>query len=130
MPKPDYFKRPVDPARPDYFKDAGRPKRADSRKHERDIAERAGERQVSGSGNQPGRPGDTMGSRFLRDGKATRGAGTTIQAEWLRKIVEQALRMGRTPVIEIRLEGAEIPVPKDWVLLPSEDFEELLHGPI
>jgi hypothetical protein len=33
--------------------------------------------------------------------------------------------MGRRPVLEIRLEGAQIPVPTDWVLIPAMDFDEL-----
>jgi hypothetical protein len=128
MAKPDYFSKPVTPARPDYFKDVDRPKQADWKRHEREIAERAGERQVPGSGNQLGSPGDTVGLHFLRDGKATTKAGMSLKAEWLRKIVEQALRLGKTPVLELRFEGAEIPVPKDWVLLPAEDFQEILDG--
>jgi hypothetical protein len=125
---PRYFDETFQPKQPDYFRDADRPKKANWRQHEKDISERAGEPQVAGSGNQPGRPGDTMGTQFLRDGKATRGAGITIKAEWLRKIVGQALSMGRVPLIEVRMEGADLPVPTDWVLLPAEDFQEILDG--
>ena len=142
MPDPNYFDHVAPPPEPNYFGDAGK---ANWKKHEKDIAKRAGERQVRGSGNQPGRPGDTMGNKHLREGKATarcnedgaketppnpNGASITIREGWLRKIILEALHMGRTPVIEIRLERAEPPVPTDWVLLPSDDYQEMQNGSV
>jgi hypothetical protein len=111
---------------PDYFKDCGKPKKANWRKHERDIAERSGDRRVAGSGNQPGRPGDVMGTRFLRDGKATVRKSLGISQKQARKLVIEAMNMGRIPIFEIRLEGAEEPVPTDWVVIPAIDFEEIV----
>lgn len=142
QPDPNYFERPVEPPTPDYFKDAGK---ANWKKHEKDIAKRTGERQIRGSGNQPGRPGDTMGSKCLRDGKATArqsedgaketppnptAASITIREGWLRKLVLEALNMGKTPVIEIRLEKAQPPVPTDWSLIPSDDLQEMIDGSV
>jgi hypothetical protein len=121
---------PVRPKKPDYFKDAGKPVQADWRKHEKDIAKRSGGSRVAGSGNQPGKPGDVRGTKFLRDGKATVRKNISISAKVLRKIVEEALALGRTPVIEVRLEGAEFPCPSDWVILPAIDFQAITekHG--
>lgn len=119
---------PVTPRGPDYFKDNDKPRKADWKKHERDISKRSGDRQVTGSGNKPGRPGDAMGSKFIREGKSTKRASISISSKWMKKLVVQSLRMGRTPVFEIRLEGAEIPVPTDWVLIPAVDFQELTEG--
>jgi hypothetical protein len=129
---PRYFDD-LTPARrpaPDYFSGSDRPRRANSKKHEKDIAKRTGDRQVPGSGNQPGRPGDVTGKRFLRDGKATVGAGITLKADFFRNIASQAQDMGRVPIIEIRLEGAKLPVPSDWVCLPASDFDELAGGDV
>lgn len=126
---PDYFNSGEAHRRdPDYFKDANKPKKADWKRHERDISRRSGDRQVAGSGNKPGRPGDTMGARFIREGKSTKHASISISQEWMRKLIEQALRMGKVPLFEIRLEAAQVPVPTDWILLPADDFQELLDG--
>jgi len=126
---PNYFDgQPVRSRGPDYFADAGKPKKADWKKHEKDVAKRAHERQVTGSGNKPGRPGDVTGSKFLREGKATRRASITVSQKWMEKLVVEALRMGRIPVFEVRLEGARLPVPSDWVLLPAIDFQAIVDG--
>jgi hypothetical protein len=126
MSPPRYFEGEVRKGGADYFKDADKPRRANWKQHEKDIAKRSGDRQVAGSGNQPGKPGDVSGTKYLRDGKATVGAGITLQANFFRKLVAESLAMGKVPVIEIRLEGAVIPVPRDWVCLPASDFEELV----
>lgn len=119
---------PVRPKRPAYFTDGSPPvKKANWKKHEKDVAERSGARQVAGSGNQPGKPGDLRGAKFLRECKASKGAGLSVQAKWLRKLVDEATQLGRYPLVEIRLEAAEAPVPTDWVMLPALDFQELLE---
>jgi hypothetical protein len=119
--------REVTPQQPDYFKSAGQPKKADWKRHEKEIAARSGGKRVAGSGNQPGKPGDVRGTKFLRDGKATVRKNISISAKVLKKIVEEALALGRTPVIEVRLEGAEFPCPTDWVILPAIDFQDLVE---
>jgi hypothetical protein len=118
---------PVRPRGPDYFGDVGKPKKANWKKHEKDTAARTGGRQVAGSGNQPGKPGDVRGTKFLRDCKATVRNRISLSAKTLKKIVNEALAVGRTPVIEVRLEGAEFPCPVDWVVLPSLDFDALVE---
>lgn len=125
--KPNYFKDAVRPVKPDFLKEEIRPIQADWKKHEKDIASRAGASQVAGSGNQPGKPGDVRGTKFLRDGKATVRKNISISAKTLRKIVAEALALGRTPVIEVRLESAEFPCPTDWVVLPAVDFQDLVE---
>lgn len=137
---PDYFNGEVHhgSSGPDYFKDANKkpkPKKADWQKHESDVEKRTGDRKTRGSGAGHGAtgqtlqrgsvsPGDNVG-RFFRECKATRGKGISINGKWLEQLVEHALCMGRRPVLEIRLEGAQIPVPTDWVLIPAMDFDEL-----
>jgi len=113
---------------PDYFKDADKPKKANWKKHEKDIAKRSGDRQVSGSGNKPGRPGDVMGGKLLREAKATKRPSITVSPKWMKKLILEALRMNKIPVFEIRIEGAEVPVPKDWVLMPAQDFQDILDA--
>jgi len=118
---------PVKPKAPSYFGSPATPKKANWKKHEADCAARSGARRVKGSGNRPGNPGDLRGTKYLRESKATTKAGITISATWLRKLVDEATCVNKTPLFEIRLEGAETPVPTDWVLLPAVDFQELLE---
>ncbi len=122
---PRYFDDVYEDAGPDYFGNPRAPQTGPWRQHEKDVAERTGDRQVVGSGNQPGKPGDTMGTDHLRQLKECRGAGISVSAAEVRKVVEQALDMNRRPVIEVRLLGAELPVPRDWVFVPALDYDDL-----
>lgn len=135
MPGPNYFDGSQDSDKPDYFKDVHKPKKANWRKHEADVEKRTGDRRTRGSGAGHGKtgqtrrrgsvnPGDNVGKR-LRECKATRGRGITINGDWLEQLIVQALSMNRRPVLEIRLEGATLPVPQDWVLIPASDYDEL-----
>lgn len=125
MSGPRYFDEVHETEGPDYFGKKNKPKTGAWKQHEKDIAERTGDQQVRGSGNQPGRPGDTMGADCLRDGKLSQGAGITIRASWLAKLLEESLSMGKRPVLEVRLEAAKLPVPRDWVFIPAADYDDL-----
>lgn len=63
---------------------------------------------------------------FLREDKATKGAGITIKGTWLKKITREALSLGLIPVLEIRVAGQIEPTPTDWILLPALEGEEAL----
>ena len=125
MSGPDYLNRRREPVKPTYLgKD---PTSADWRKHEKDVEKRSGDRRRRASGAAPGKPGDNAGMIFLREDKATKGAGITIQGKWLKKLVGEALPLGLIPVLEIRLEGQEAPVPTDWILMPALEGQEALQ---
>lgn len=100
---------------------------ADWRDHEATVAKRSGGQRRAASGAAPGKPADTKDEVFLRECKATKGAGITIRGEWLEKITQQALPRGMTPLLEIRVEGQATPTPTDWVLIPAQEFEILLE---
>jgi Holliday junction resolvase len=115
---------------------ATRKDKADWRKHEKDVEDRTGDRRVRGSGSGHGytgqthtrsgiRVGDNMGSKKLRECKATKGRSISVKCEWLDQLIEQALSMGRDPVLEIRIEGAKLPTPSDWVMIPASDYDEM-----
>jgi hypothetical protein len=131
MPGPDYLNRnhdkPGAPKRkngPDYFDlDTG----VDWRDHENAVAKRSGGQRRAASGAAPGKPADTVDQVYLRECKATKGAGLTIKGEWLEKITQQALPRGMTPLLEIRVAGQAAPTPTDWVLIPAQEFETLLE---
>lgn len=133
MPGPDYFG--------DGAKRQRRRKRPDWQKHEADVAARRGGRVTRGSGNvRPtlgGRrnaargithttadPGDVVDHR-LRECKSSRQPHLTVQIDWLPKVVDHALARTRRAVLELRLELAVLPTPTDWVLVPSQDYEDL-----
>jgi hypothetical protein len=99
----------------------------DWNKHENDVAKRSGGRRRAASGAAPGKPADTVDQKFLRECKSTKGAGMSIKGDWLRKIVQQALPRGITPLMELRFDGQEAPTPTDWVMIPAQEFEILLE---
>lgn len=99
----------------------------DWRKHEKDVEKRSGARRRAASGAAPGKPGDNKDEEFLRECKATKGAGMTISGKWLKKISSEALALGKNPLMELRFDGQEEPTPKDWVMIPAIDFEALLE---
>jgi len=118
--------------------DATRKDKADWRRHEKDVEDRTGDRRVVGSGNGHGKTGqtkvragvrvaDNMGSTHIRECKATKGRSIGVKCDWLDQLIEQSLSMGRDPVLEIRIEGAELPTPTDWVLIPAIDYEAMLE---
>jgi len=99
----------------------------DWNKHENDVAKRSGGKRRAASGAAPGKPADTLDEVYLRECKATKGAGMSINGKWLAKIVQEALPRGMTPLIELRFDGQEPPTPTDWVLIPAQEFEILLE---
>ena len=122
---PDYFGKPAnEKTGPDYFKKD--PTTKISKKHEKDVAERSGGSRTPGSGNILGIPGDVKDAMFLRECKATKGGGTQIQAKWIAKLSTEALSVNKIPLVELRLEGQVEPAPKDWILLPANEFQNLL----
>lgn len=126
MKGPNYLDRngKKGPKGPDYLDiDTG----VDWRDHEDTVAKRSGGRRRAASGAAPGKPADTVDQEFLRECKATKGAGITIKGDWLKKIVQQSLPRGMTPLVELRVMGQEAPTPTDWVLIPAQEFEILLE---
>lgn len=113
------------PNGPDFFKKD--PTKKISNKHEAEVAKRSGGNLVPGSGNILGKPGDVRDDTFLRECKATAGGGTSIQAKWLKKISLEALSMNKIPLIELYFEGQEEPTKKSWVLIPSDEFQNILN---
>lgn len=126
MKKPDYLgkSRPKNTG-PDYLKN--KKTGVDWQQHEKDVEERSSGKRRARSGAAPGYPGDTKDSLFLRECKATSGSGITVKSNWLTKIAAEALAIGKVPIIEIRLDGQVLPTPKDWVLIPSIEFDALIE---
>jgi len=125
MQSPDYFNKESNKKKPDYFQKD--PTTKISKRHEKIVANRSGGRRTPGSGNIKGKPGDVDDATFLRECKATSGAGMVLQGNWFSKIFIEALSTKRTPLIELRLEGQKDPIPKDWVIMTSDTFQNLIN---
>jgi len=136
MGEPRYLgDKPSQPPEPDYLKPESTTSRA--QRHERSSAKRSGKRTTSGSGNrqghrksrgsgsQMGSPGDLAGDEDLAELKTTQKTDTRIQLRWLRKITNEALCMGKQPMIEFEFERLTPPCPKKWVMIPAEYFDDL-----
>jgi hypothetical protein len=121
---PNYFDKERRPKRPNYL---GRDTRVDWRAHEKRTEKRSGDRRQPGSGNQPGKPADVRGQGWLRENKASKSGaeGMYVQGSWLQKIVAQAMALNLNPAIELSFDGQAAPVPTDWTLVPSMEFEAL-----
>lgn len=93
-----------------------------SQKHEKRIAKVIGGSTTAASGAFWSRKGDVRSSNFLVEHKWTGKKSKTIQAAELRKITNEAIMDGRTPVFGIHLDG------EDYVILLETDFMELIHN--
>lgn len=124
--KPDYLGRDRENKKPDYL---GRDTGVDWRQHEEDVAKRSRGNRRAASGATPGKPADTRDAVFLRECKSTKdGAkGLSIKGEWLAKLASEALPLGKVPLFEFRFDGQTEPTPRDWVMIPALEFEELLE---
>jgi hypothetical protein len=92
-----------------------------SQKHEKRIAKAIGGTTNAASGAFWSRKGDVRSSEFLVEHKWTGKKSKTIHAAELKKIVNEAVMDGRTPVFGIHLDG------EDYVILLETDFMEFVH---
>ena len=84
-----------------------------------------GQRQV-GSGNKQGAPGDIrfverIGFKFsgkaLLESKQTSRGSLSIETEWLKKITNEAMMLGRTPLFGMDIQGQR------WLAIPEWAIE-------
>jgi hypothetical protein len=92
-----------------------------SQKHEKRIAKAIDGSTTAASGAFWSRKGDVRSADYLVEHKWTGKKSKTIQAAELRKITNEAIMDGRTPVFGIHLDG------EDYVILLETDFMEMVH---
>jgi hypothetical protein len=92
-----------------------------SKKHEQRIAKAVGGQTTAASGAFWSRKGDVRSQKFLIEHKWTGKKSKTIQSAELKKITNEAIMDGRTPVFGIHLDG------EDYVILLETDFLELTN---
>ena len=92
-----------------------------SQKHEKRIAKAIGGSTTAASGAFWSRKGDVRNSDLLIEHKWTGKKSKTIQSAELKKITNEAIMDGRTPVFGIHLDG------EDYVILLEPDLLEMWH---
>jgi hypothetical protein len=90
-----------------------------SQKHERRLAKEIGGSRTAASGAFWSRKGDVRNDELLIEHKWTGKKSKTIQSVELKKITNEAIMDGRTPIFGIHLDG------EDYVILLETDFLEM-----
>jgi hypothetical protein len=100
-----------------------------SLKNEKRISKRLGFKLTPGSGNQgwASKKGDGTTEEFVFELKETIKDRFTITPDVLAKLWREAKTVGKHPALVISLYGLSEPVPKEWVAVPMEVFEELVE---
>ena len=90
-----------------------------SQKHEKRIAKAVNGSTTAASGAFWTRKGDIRSARWLIEHKYTGKKSKTIQSAELKKITNEAILDGRTPIFGIHLDG------EDYILMLETDFLEI-----
>lgn len=94
---------------------------------ETDLAKRIGGRERPGSGNQAGAKGDVTVHEYLIENKATQKDSMTLQRDWLMKINQEALELGKVPALAIQFtnEAGKTEKRDRWVMVREDHWAEL-----
>jgi hypothetical protein len=92
-----------------------------SQKHEKRIAKAIGGQTTAASGAFWSRKGDVRNDTLLVEHKWTGKKTKTISSAELKKITNEAIMDGRTPIFGIHLDG------EDYVILLEHDFMEMVN---
>ena len=92
-----------------------------SQKHEKRIAKAIGGSTTAASGAFWSRKGDVRNSELLIEHKWTGKKTKTISSAELKKITNEAIMDGRTPIFGMHLDG------EDYVILLESDLFEMWH---
>jgi hypothetical protein len=108
---------------------------ADWKGHERDVARLLGLDQTTSSGNRFHDPGDVVDRShslnndfaIIADCKCTEKLSATVKLIVLNEWRERAAEMGKRFIMPLRFWPRGANRPSDFVLVPLDDFAELLH---
>ncbi len=94
------------------------------------IASTKGARGTPASGSQRGYKGDYKDNviNALAEVKVTEQNSIGLKLSWLVKITQEALAIGRIPLLEIRFvdaQGNSRTKMGDWVCIPKDEFEDM-----
>ena len=85
----------------------------------------------SGSGANPLAKGDAVSVKHLGEAKQTAGKEIRLRWKTLAKIEQEAHELGKKPFLHIqflRPDRFTMDASADWVLLPAQDFRELVEA--
>ena len=96
--------------------------------HEEESAKKVGGRTQPNSGASPWLTykGDVTSEDFLYQCKTTDKSRFTLSQKVIAEIYRQAKLTGKEPAIIIRLEGVSNPLPREWVCVPMEVWQDIL----
>lgn len=97
--------------------------------NEKRISKKLGFKLTPGSGNQdwPTRKGDGTTAEFVYELKETIKDRLSLTSDVLAKICREAGTVGKHPALVLSMYGLEDPIPKEWVAVPIDVFEELVE---
>lgn len=106
------------------------PVKTKSLRNEKRLSKKLGFKLTPGSGNQawPSRKGDGNTSKIMFECKETERDRFTITPDILSKLCKEAGTIGSSPALVISMYGLQEPIPKEWVAIPIEVFNELTQG--
>ena len=97
---------------------------------ERQVAAKLGARVTPASGAMEGAKGDMSLDDYLLEAKSSVNKSFSLKHEWLEKITQEALPLGKTPALTVSFtDGSGRPIRNgDWVLIPLTEFKEMLDA--
>lgn len=111
--------------------DAGDPTlKEKSLDQEHRLAKELSFRVQKGSGNQPwpSMKADGTHPSFLFELKRTKASRIAVGQSVVAKIVSEARRVGKEPVLVFTIEGLEDPLPRDWAVIPVDVLKALIEN--
>jgi hypothetical protein len=100
-----------------------------SLRNEKRLSQKLGFKLTPGSGNQawPSRKGDGVTKDFVFECKETEKDRFNVTPDVLGKIYREASTTGKDPALVISMYGIPDPIPKEWVAVPLEVFNNLIN---
>lgn len=92
-----------------------------SQKREGEFAKEIGGRLTPNSGSTPHTKGDVLSTDKMFDLKSTKSNQIIVTVSMLKKLLDDASRVGRDPVLVLDFPNSDLK-NKKWICIPIEDF--------
>lgn len=93
-------------------------------KHEDHLAKTVEGKKTPASGAL-NKKGDVQTSTTIYEAKSTDSRSLSLKLDWLEKVTDEALRLGKKPILSIYFSGAELPCQKQWFLVDEATYMEI-----
>ena len=113
---------------PKFMQEAKQDNKSRSARHEKRLEKVLRSKTTLNSGALPelSNKGDLRDSLFVWQAKLTKSDKITLSSEVIVELCRQASLTGLMPAICTTLEGLDDHIEKDWVIIPSSVFAELI----